>query len=109
MLRTLSAGEAFASFADRDGLHSVRVRVPRVKVLPVKPETFAAIRTLLFSRSPSAIETEAANAQLQERETQLRIEAHRGPQLDLEPTDPMDFRIPAPSNRKEKRRSRKQP
>jgi hypothetical protein len=108
MLRTLSAGEAFASFVDRDGLHSVRMYVPRVKSLPVKLETFTQIRTLLFSRSPSAIETESANAQLQEREDQLRIAAHKEPELDLDSTEPENFRIPAPSNRKGKRRSAKQ-
>ena len=109
MLRTLSAGEAFASFVDRGGLHSVRLNVPRVKSLPVKPETFTRIRTLLFSRSPSAIEMESANAQLQERENELQIAAHKQPEPNLDPTEPENFRVSAPSNRKGQRRSRKQP
>ena len=50
---------------------------------------------LIFSRSPSALETPKAVSQLEQYEAQLLIEARQVPQLELEPADPKDFRIPA--------------
>ena len=90
-LRSLAAGEAFASFVDSAGLHAAQVQVPYVKPVPVSDGTFISIRTLIFSRSPSAIETPSAISRLEQHEAQLLIEARRVPTLDLEPET---FRVP---------------
>ncbi len=92
-LRSLKAGEAFASFVDDDGTHSTRVLVPRVKALPVRDDTLVAIRSLIFGRSPSALITEAAVAQLQQEERQLLLEAKILPPPEPEPSEPRDFRV----------------
>jgi hypothetical protein len=89
-LRSLAAGEAFASFVDSAGMHTAHVHVPYVKPVPVSDGTFISIRTLIFSRSPSAIETPSAISQLEQHEAQLRIEAQQVPQLELEPSS---FRV----------------
>ncbi len=93
-LRSLAAGEAFASFVDSAGLHAAHVLVPHVKPVPVSDSTFVAIRALIFSRSPSAIETPNAVAQLEQYEAQLFIDAKQVPELHLEPEN---FRVPARS------------
>ena len=95
-LRSLAAGEAFASFVDSAGLHAAHVHVPYVKPVPVSDGTFISIRTLIFSRSPSAIETPSAVAQLEQFEAQLFVDAKQVPQLQPEPNS---FRVPAPSRR----------
>jgi hypothetical protein len=74
-------------------MHTAHVQVPHVKAVPASDGTFGAIRVLIFSRSPSAIETPSAVAQLEEHETQLRIEAQQGPVLDLV-AESADFRVP---------------
>jgi hypothetical protein len=91
-LRSLPAGEAFASFVDSAGLHAAYVRVPHVRAVPAADSTFVAIRALLFSRSPSAIETPSAVAQLEQFEAQLFVDAKQLPEANPEPTD---FRVPA--------------
>ena len=91
-LRCLAAGEAFASFVDSAGMHTAHVHVPYVKPVSVSDSTFISIRTLIFSRSPSAIETPNAISQLEQHEAQLLIEAQRVPQLQPEP---ISFRVPA--------------
>ena len=91
-LRSLAAGEAFASFVDSAGLHAAHVQVPYVKPVPVSDGTFVSIRTLIFSRSPSAIETPSAVAQLEQFEAQLFVDAKQLPEVHPEPTD---FRVPA--------------
>ena len=94
-LRSLAAGEAYASFVDNAGMHSARVLVPLVKSLPVADDTFAAIRTLMFDRSPSATDTENATARLRHYENQILIEAHNTPEAEPEPESPRDFRVSA--------------
>ncbi len=95
MLRSLTAGEAFVSFVDDAGMHSARIRVPLVRPLPISDATFAAIRALIFSKSPSAIETATATACLQQRETLLLQEAaHMAAEMTPEPSKPKDFRVP---------------
>ena len=86
-LRSLTAGEAFASFVDDAGMHHARIRVPLVRPVPISDKTLSAIRTLLFSRSPSALETAAAIAVLEEREQKLFSDAERlrQPQQEVEP------------------------
>ena len=87
MLRSLTAGEAFASFVDDAGMHHARLRVPLVRAVPISDKTLNAIRMLLFSRSPSALETAAAIAVLEEREQKLFSDAERlqMPEQELEP------------------------
>jgi hypothetical protein len=63
-LRSLAAGEAFASFVDSAGMHTAHVQVPYVKPVSVSDNTFISIRTLILSRSPSAIETPNAISRL---------------------------------------------
>ena len=89
-LRSLAAGEAFASFVDGVGLHAAHVQVPYVKPVSVSDSTFMSIRTLIFSRSPSAIETPSAISRLEQHEAQLLIEARQVPTLELEPSN---FRV----------------
>jgi len=96
-LRSLSAGEAFASFVDSTGLHAAHVHVPHVRPVPVSDSTFVAIRTLIFSRSPSAIETPRAVAQLEQFEAQMFVDAKQPTEPDPEP---QTFRVPV-SGRKE--------
>jgi len=91
-LRCLAAGEAFASFVDSAGMHTAHVHVPHVKPVSVSDSTFISIRTLIFSRSPSAIETPNAISRLEQHEAQLLIEARQVPPLDLEPSS---FRVSA--------------
>jgi hypothetical protein len=91
-LRSLAAGEAFASFVDSAGMHTAHVHVPHVKPVSVSEATFIAIRKLIFSRSPSAIETPNAITQLEHHEAQLLIEAKQVPQLEPEPNN---FRVPS--------------
>jgi hypothetical protein len=91
-LRSLAAGEAFASFVDGAGLHTAHVRVPFVKPVSVSDDTFTSIRSLIFAKSPSAIETPNAISRLEQHEAQLLIEAKQVPELELEPTS---FRVPA--------------
>jgi hypothetical protein len=91
-LRCLAAGEAFASFVDSAGLHAAHVRVPLVRPVPVSDSTFVAIRSLILSRSPSAIQTASAVAQLEQIEAQLFVDAKQLPEPYPEPTD---FRVPA--------------
>lgn len=96
-LRSLAAGEAFVSFVDEAGLRAARVRVPRVKQLAVSDRTFSAIRSLIFSKSSSAIESSLAVAELAERERQLIAEAAQAKVRAPEPTEPKEFRVPAPT------------
>ena len=91
-LRSLAAGEAFASFVDSAGMHTAHVHVPYVKAVSVSDSTFISIRTLIFSRSPSALETPNAISRLEQHEAQLLIEARQVPELELEP---ISFRVPA--------------
>ena len=49
-LRTLAAGEAFASYVDSAGLHATAMRVPRVRQLSVSKGTYAAICSLILSK-----------------------------------------------------------
>ena len=91
-LRSLAAGEAFASFVDGAGMHTAHVHVPHAKPVSVSDSTFISIRTLIFSRSPSAIETPNAISQLEQHEAQLLVEARQVPELELEP---ISFRVPA--------------
>lgn len=91
-LRSLAAGEAFASYVDAAGLHAARITVPRVKQIAVSTATFAAVRSLILSKSPSALETPQATAHLQQHETQLLSDAQQVPELDAEPAS---FRVPA--------------
>ena len=95
-LRSLAAGEAYASFVDDAGMHTGRVHVPLVRQISVASDTFARIRTLIFSRSPSAIATAAANAHLQQREEQLLTQAAQASEAPLEAETPKDFRVRAP-------------
>jgi hypothetical protein len=90
LLRSLAAGEAYMSYVDQHGLHSARVQVPRVKQLALCERTFVAIRTLLLSRSPSALETTTAMEQLEQREQLLIAEA--GALAEVE--EPETFRVP---------------
>jgi len=99
-LRSLAAGEAYASFVDETGMHSGRVRVPRVKQISVANETFIRIRSLIFSESPSAIKTEEATALLQQQEERLLMQGSLAIQLPAEPANPKDFRVPAPKVRR---------
>jgi hypothetical protein len=94
-LRSLRAGEAFVSFVDDAGMQNARIRVPLVRPVPISDRTFTAVRTLIFSKSPSAIETAAAIEVLEEREKKLFDDA----QTLLEPDEelePNDFRVAAP-------------
>jgi hypothetical protein len=114
-LRSLAAGEAFASFVDSTGLHAAHVHVPYVKPVSVSDSTFISIRTLIFSRSPSAIETPNAVAQLEQYEAQLFIDAKQVPQLKGEPTagtakaaapeEPESWRVAAPKRKSKSGRS----
>jgi hypothetical protein len=101
MLRSLTAGEAYASFVDQAGMHSARIQVPLVRALPVSEATFVAIRTLILSKSASATETAHAIAALEDREQKLIAEARRQPELSTEP----QFRVPAPKSRRPRKGS----
>ena len=94
MLRSLRAGEAFASFVDHRGMHNARLLVPRVRQIPVKENVFRDIRALLFKCSPSAVDTPAAVAQIKRDEEKLLLDAKPIAELVPEPTDPQDFRVP---------------
>jgi hypothetical protein len=101
MLRSLAAGEAYLSFVDERGMHSARVQVPRVKQLSVGNDTFARIRTLVFCKSPSAVETAKATAHLQWQEERLLAEAAALTQTTpAEPDTPKDFRVAAPKGKR---------
>ncbi len=100
MLRSLTAGEAFVSFVDDTGMRSGRIRVPLAKPLPVSDTTFTAIRTLLFSRSPSALEAPAAAALLEENEKQLIADARALLEPASEPIASREFRVIAPASRR---------
>ncbi len=91
-LRSLTAGEAFVSFVDETGLQSARIQVPLIRPVPISDRTFSAIRNLIFSRSPSAIETAAATAVLEEREQKLFADAQMLLQPRKEP-EPREFRV----------------
>ncbi len=95
-LRSLAAGEAYASFVDDTGMHTGRVHVPRVKQISVANDTFARIRTLLFAKSPSATETPEATLRLERREQALLTQAAQAIDAPKEPDMPKDFRVPAP-------------
>jgi hypothetical protein len=107
-LRGLAAGEAYVSYVDQDGMHSARVRVPLVKQVAVADPTFVGIRALMLSRSPSALPTPDAAAQLDRREQDLVDAANL---LRLPPAEPEDFRVKAPKGgeRKGRRRSHGEP
>jgi hypothetical protein len=95
-LRSLAAGDAYASFVDDTGMHTGRVHVPLVKQISVANDTFARIRTLIFSKSPSATETPEATQRLERREQALLTQAARVIEAPKEPEMPKDFRVPAP-------------
>jgi hypothetical protein len=95
-LRSLAAGEAYASFVDDTGMHTGRVHVPRVKQISVANDTFARIRSLIFSKSPSAIKTEEANALLEQQEQRLLTQGALSIQPPAEPDTPKEFRVCAP-------------
>jgi hypothetical protein len=91
-LRSLTAGEAYASFVDEAGMQSARIRVPFVRPVPISDRTFVAIRTLILSKSPSAIETAAAAEVLEVRERKLFADAQMLLQPRKEP-EPQKFRV----------------
>jgi hypothetical protein len=95
-LRSLAAGDAYASFVDDTGMHTGRVHVPRVKQISVADDTFTRIRTLLFAKSPSATETPEATLRLERREQTLLTQAAQVIEAPKEPDTPKDFRAPAP-------------
>ncbi len=96
MLRSLAAGEAFMSFGGHAGMYSARVRVPLVKQVSVANDTFARIRTSVFSKSPSATETAQATVHMEWQEEQLLKEAAALAQTPAEADSPKDFRVAAP-------------
>jgi hypothetical protein len=100
MLRSLAAGEAYLSFVDESGMHSARVQVPLVKQLSVANDTFARIRTLVFCKSPSAIETAKATAHLHWEEERLLAQAAALALPPAEPDMPKDFRVAAPKRKR---------
>jgi hypothetical protein len=100
MLRSLAAGEAYLSFVDESGMHSARVQVPLVKQLSVANDTFARIRTLVFCKSPSAIETAKAAAHLHWQEERLLSQAAALALPPAEPDMPKDFRVAAPKRKR---------
>ena len=55
-LRSLAAGEAYASFVDDTGMHTGRVLVPRVKQISVSNDTFAKIRSRVAGTALAAKE-----------------------------------------------------
>ena len=89
-LRGLAAGEAYVSYTDDRGMQSGRVLVPLVRQVAVSDRTFNSIRTLLLTRSPSALETAAAATQLEQREEKLMGEAKKTGDVE----EPETFRVP---------------
>jgi hypothetical protein len=96
-LRSLPAGQAFASFVDATGLHTTQVNVPLVQAVPVNEATFRRLRALVFARSPSAIATPQAIQRLEGHDAILLEQAQRLPEGDAEPSS---FRVPAPRRAK---------
>jgi hypothetical protein len=75
-------------------MHTAKLCAPRVRSVPISAKTFDAIRTLIFSRSPSAISTPAPIAQLEQRESQPLLEARQASWLALASDEPETFRQP---------------
>jgi hypothetical protein len=95
-LRGLAAGQAYISYTDERGIQSARVTVPRVKQIAVSDGTFAGIRALIFSHSPSALPVTAAIEQLDHREREL-LSAAASLAQDSDPPDAVeDFRVKGP-------------
>ena len=95
-LRSLAAGQAYISYTDERGIQSARVTVPRVKQIAVSNATFAGIRAMIFSHSPSALPVTTAIEQLDDRERKLLSAAASLAQDSNPPDAAGNFRVKGP-------------
>jgi hypothetical protein len=95
-LRGLAAGQAYISYTDERGIQSALVTVPRVKQIAVTDGTYAGIRALIFSHSPSALPVTTAIEQLDDRERKLLSAAALLAQDSNPPDAVEDFRVKGP-------------
>jgi hypothetical protein len=72
----------------------------RGRGISVANDTFVRIRTLVFCKSPSAIETAKATAHLHWEEERLLAQAAALTQTPGEPDMPKDFRVAAPKRKR---------
>jgi hypothetical protein len=96
MLRSLPAGQAFMHFVDAEGMKSARVQVPLVRQVTVTNERFAQLRADILEHSVFAKNTESATHAISEREWILFKDAQQLKDKASEPTEPRNFRVPAP-------------
>lgn len=102
-LRALAAGETYLHFVDAGGIKAARVQVPRVQQQVVSDIYFSELRATILTRSPYALTTELALKAINEREQTLFMRCAAA-EVKSDPSEPADFRVPAPAKRADRGR-----
>jgi Type IV secretion-system coupling protein DNA-binding domain/Helicase HerA, central domain len=84
-LRTLTTGRAFVNFVNASGMQAALLTVPNVQSVALPDNEFETIRATLLDRSPSAVDSDTAQAHVVDRQAKLLSRAAQD-QPEQEPT-----------------------